>query len=750
MTKKRKKRSSKAKPKAKLPKSAGEQEGLFSLSPKKAGGFSFSKTLLVISLLSAGIFAVYFNCLGNNFVFDDKTIILGRLGIRSLSNLPRILGLSSFRPGYRALRDISYAIDYFFSGYSPLGYHISNILYHIVSSFLVYLVLSRLTGSYRISLIGALIFAFHPIQTDSVTYLSGRRDILSGLFYLAGFYSFLIFREKDRLKYIILAFFFYILAILSKEMAVTLPLMFFGYDFYQNIKIEKNKINLTFFKQIGLSIKEVIFRHKYLYFPLIVLWVGFTYYVVVVQEISRKIGWYGESIWLNFATVTRIWVYYLQQLIFPLRLNADYSYNAFPVSGSVFEPSVILSLIVLLVILYFILKSLKKFKLLSFCGTWFLVTLLPVSHLIPHHELLAEHYLYLPSLGFSLFVALLIERMTYFFKAKKRVFLYGFLVVLLALYSSRIILRNRDWKDDFTLWSKTVVTAPECARARNNLGLAYYRKERLNEATAEYEKALRIKPGYLDARNNLGLAYYKKGMFDKAIAEYQKILQVKPKYLQAQNNMGIAYHRKGLFQEAFQAYSKALEINPRSEDTHFNLGMLFLDNGMLDRAIKRFGQALEIKPDSSQIYLNLGIAYYKKGMLDEAIEQFREALRIKDDFMEAYNNLGLAYYQKEMFDKAIESFEKALKIKDDYADAHNNLGLAYGKKGLLAEAVGEYERAIKINPDYTSAHFNLGILYLTKLGNREKGLEHLKKAAQLNPDLTFMRELRRIIEKSAP
>lgn len=544
--------------------------------------------IIIIFVTCLVIFA---NSINNHFVFDDSEVIVTNNAITSLANIPIILGLTTGKPYYRPLRTASYTLDYFFSGLDPTAYHIFNITYHAIASVLVYLIVLFLLGSHRAALIAGLIFAVHPVQTDSVTYLSGRRDVLCGLFYFLGFYYFLKFRENSKGKYLVIVFLSYVLAMASKEMAVTLVGIFFVYDFLTNIE------QGPFFSRIFRGLKDTLVKHRYFYPPLFLLGSAFVVYKVVVKSPSHAAGYYGGSILNNVATVARVVVHYVKLLLFPLTLNADYSYNAFPASRSILEPAVLFSLAILFLLGGLIVYCMtEKKKWFAFSGLWFFVTLLPVMQIFPHHELLAEHYLYIPIFGFALLLALLFEKTFTLFTSRTSV-VYIVLVMLLFLLSVRTIIRNRDWKDDLTLWTKTVQTSPDCVRARNNLGRAL---------------------------NN-------EGDFSAAIDQFRHAVQVKPDYAEAYCNMGVAYSVLGLAEQARSSFRKAIELNPEFDEAYYNVGLLDAQNGNLTEAIESFKKAIEFNSKLVSAYFNLGLAYLKTADRANAFIQFKRVLELSPD-----------------------------------------------------------------------------------------------------------------------
>lgn len=616
----------------------------------------------------------YYNSLNNQFVFDDLSIIRDNPTIRGIERIPDLLGLGGNKAYYRPIRMISYAVDYTLNnkvwrsaggywgndkGLNPLGYHISNIAYHLVTSLLVFLVVVRLVANDRVAFLATTLFALHPVHTDSVTYLSGRRDILFTLFYLTGFYFFLCYRANRKSKFIILSFLAYLLSLGSKEMGVTLPAIFLCYDLVENYSGKAGKINLTYFKELFLTLKKVIVKSKYLYSLLFSGGLAFSFYKVFIKSTSYQSSYYGDSMLTTFLTVGRILVYYIKLLLYPICLSADYFDNAFPLSTSFFEPATLFSFITLGVIGYIVLHLLLHHRLLAFSIIWFFVTLLPVCHIFPHHELLAEHYLYLPSFGYCLVVALLCNRMLR--GGRYSFFIYASFVVVLLLFSFRIVDRNRDWRNEITLWEKTIKTVPRCARAHTNLGYVYSRFGRVDEAIAQYKRAIAIKPDFAFPHNHLGRAYTYLGRLDDAITEFKQAITIKPDYF-SYTNLGNAYQRKGRLDEAITTYKRALEDKPRYAVAHCNLGIAYAKKGMLDEAIAEQREALTIKPNFLEAQVNLGMSYYQKGDLDEAINAYRRALEIDSNLPSVHNNLAAAYLQKKQYQLAIIHCDKAMAL----------------------------------------------------------------------------------------
>lgn len=443
--------------------------------------------LIVCLLLVAIVFLCFANALRNEFVFDDIYLVSANKQIRSL-NLPLLL--SSYRP----IRDISYAIDFKLWGENPFGFHLSSILIHTANVLLVFALVRRLTKDRISATLTALIFAVHPIQTDAVTYISGRRDVLFTLFYLLAFHTYLTYyRSRWSAKTVACFFLFlflWMLSLLSKEMAVSLPILIFVWHFCDSWESEG-----SLGRRVWQTLKKTISRDKWFWILLSIAGGAFTAYWVLIKNASHRVQlgtfeYWGGSFYLNMLTVVRVHAWYLKQLVFPTPI-AQYL-GAFEISESAFDWRFLVSLVIVAGLLCYGFLQLNRDKLMAFAIFSYFVFLLPVSQLIPHHELLADHYLYLPIMSFGLFLSLLMKRIgssgVISYKALK--FLAGVVVVIFAVMT---VAQNRTWKDERTLWAYNYKAVPNSSRAALNLGNTYQYTDP-KKAEELFKRALALKP----------------------------------------------------------------------------------------------------------------------------------------------------------------------------------------------------------------------------------------------------------------
>lgn len=528
-------------------------------------------TVVCLSLVAVVVLC-FANALGNEFVFDDIYLVTVNKQIQSL-NLPLLL--SSYRP----IRDISYAIDFALWGQDPMGFHFTSILIHAANVLLVFALVRRLTEDLVSATLTALIFAVHPIQTDAVTYISGRRDILFTLFYLLAFHSYLTYyRSRWSVKAVacfLLFLLLWLLSLLSKEMAVSLPILIFVWHFCDAWDEGAGSLGRRVFQ----TLKRTLNRDKWFWLVLTLAGIAFTAYWVLVKSASRRVRlgefeYWGGSFYLNMLTVIRVHAWYLKQLVFPTPI-AQYL-GAFEISESLFDWRLLVSLVVVGGVLAYGFLQLNRDKLMAFAIFSYFVFLLPVSQLIPHHELLADHYLYLPIMSFGLFFSLLLKRIASsgVISPKALYFVAGVAVIILAVMT---IVQNRTWKDERTLWSSNYKAVPNSPRAALNLGNTYQDTEP-QKAEELFKRALALKPTPTIERtlyDRLAVILINEKKFDEAEFYVAEVLRKSPKDFFGNLWLGQIYMGRKDCDRARASFSlaKTVASNPREVQLSENAGL---------------------------------------------------------------------------------------------------------------------------------------------------------------------------------
>jgi Flp pilus assembly protein TadD len=688
-------------------------------------------SLLPLLLITAAAAIIYSNVLQCPFVFDDVKQIVEKPRIRDLTNYLSLKEL--LRP--RVVVDLTFAINYYFSGLNVAGYHVSNIFIHLLNSYLVYyLSLAMLrkssppnelpnSSNQMISLVAALLFVTHPIQTQAVTYTVQRYASMAAMFYMASVFFYLkariihcrrksqakdtkykgkeskeTTRESGRLivaALYILSVFSGVLAFLSKQNAASLPAA------------------IVLVEYLFISRKWRNWKKRMPWFALaFVVWsISMGYVVGLFTSEGEGIGLFEDvsaimrdtetrSRWGYLCTQLNVLVVYIRLLFVPIQQNLDYDY---PFKGGFFDGHTPLAFLFLIGIVTVGIFNMKKRPVIAFGIFWFFITLSVESSIIPIKDALVEHRLYLPSLGFVFIVSYVLFTSL----AKRRSWALGMSILIIMFFCTATYLRNRVWKNPPALWSDVVSKSPRNPRGHYNLGLALAERGSLKNAVIHYSRALEIKPNYAEAHNNLGAALAELGSPERAVRHYSKALEVKPDYAEAHNNMGAALAELGSPDKAVFHYSRALEIDPDQARAHNNLGIFLAHRGNFKEAIDHFSKALKIDPRLAQSHNNLGLALAEQGNFKEAIDHFSKALQIKPDYAEAHFNLGATMAKQGRVEKAIDHFSRAVEIDPEHAKAHYNLGVALARQERLREAADHFSKALEIKPDYAEARTSL-------------------------------------------
>lgn len=472
---------------------------------------------------------------------------------------------------YRPLRNVSYLIDYLLFGLNPFGFHFINVILHVQNIILLACLVRVMTGSNFMAMVSSALFAFHPVQTEAVSWIKGRDDLLATFFYLTSLTLYIKGRDKGGYLYwgSVVSF---ALALLSKETAVTLPLVIFLY-------------NLHFPKEGGSRSSY----HPYMYLLLLYLLIR----TVVVGGVAQTNYW-GEGFPANFYTNWTGMVYYLKLLFFPVNLCADYL--MFPVRTSIFDFYVIGVISVILFLLGVAVFSFRKGnRLLSFSISWFFIALLPVSNLVPIEATIAERFLYLPSIGIFIGGAVLLS---YFSKGalsghKPVVSLIAVISIFLA---SMTVDRNHVWTDEHLFWQDVIDKSPGNTRAWHNLASGYQNKGKIIEAVSFYKKALTMEYHSPETHFQLGRIYRGLGEDETAMTEFFEALKDDPENADINYEIGNLMSKKEWSSEAISRYKKALESNPDHEDALYDLGIMYMKQKDYALAAVQFEKLLIIVP----------------------------------------------------------------------------------------------------------------------------------------------------------
>ncbi|MDO9577221.1 MAG: tetratricopeptide repeat protein [Candidatus Cloacimonadales bacterium] len=250
-----------------------------------------------------------------------------------------------------------------------------------------------------------------------------------------------------------------------------------------------------------------------------------------------------------------------------------------------------------------------------------------------------------------------------------------------------------------------------------------------DNAILYYQKAIEIKPDFIEAYHNMGCAYCNKGNYDKAIECFQKAIEIKPDFAEAYLNMGVTYRNKGNYDKAIECYQNSIRINPNNAKAYTNMGIVYGNKGNYNKEIEYYQKSIELFP-YSKTYFNMGLAYYDIGKYNDAIQCYENAIKLDPNNGDAYFNLGNVYLEIREEINAIMNFKKTIEINPYDEVAYYNIGNAYNDLGYYDKAITYFQKAIELKPDYAEAYNNIGFSYVKK-GNFEKSIEYTQKAARL-------------------
>lgn len=548
--------------------------------------------ILVVILVAIG-FALYGNTFSNDFLFDDHVQVTDNQDVKDF-NLGGIFTTSISSGGgsdssfYRPIVTLSFAIDYYIWADNPVGFHFVNIVLHILSTILVYLIFLSLQPNKTASFLTALLFLVHPLQVESVTYISGRTDLMPIFFMLLSLFLFIpVFYGKDK-KYIFytLALVSFIMALLSKELSVIFPALLV-IVYFSFITKELNWPNV---KNITLKIV-----------PFMLFVVGYVLLRSQMVPFTGAYNFYQEPLG-RILSFLKVLLMYWGILLFPYNLRSRLD-HAFPLS--IYSPEVLASLFILALIIYFSIRSFVKGERKIFFGFgWFFVSLAPASGIIiPLFSIITEHWLRMPSVGF--FYLFSMSFIWLYNNLKNRSIFRNILMTSLVIYliflSVTTVTYNLKWKDPITYFEHIKMFYPDDWIVYANLALAHDEFGNKEKALESFKKVTELNPDNPAAHDNLASFYFNHGQFDLAIEEYRKAIEVDKSFVKPYQPLAQIYVNRKQYNEAIIYLEQLIQVLPDSWKPYSLMGDLYLIKGDRLRARESFKKSLEIEPDNEHL-----------------------------------------------------------------------------------------------------------------------------------------------------
>lgn len=672
--------------------------------------------VLLLVIIAAGL---YINTLDAGFVYDDILVVLDDPDIRVWS----LGGWESFLGRY--VRTLSLKLDYRLFGLSAQGYHMQNIFWHSLSTVLLYIVFTMVIKDRVTAFLGALFFAVHPIHVESVTNISNRKDILCMTFILLSIISYLKFISSMHIQkkmWFFLTIFFWFIALNSKEVAVTLPLLIILYE--KLFLAKENRVILKF--PLFTAVISAAGLAALIYYVLS------TINLSDMKFIETLAGYSGVPSYFSVvnSSAMAFWKY-LALMFFPFGLSPEHNVTLL---SSLINPVAFFSYLFIAGFLFLSIAVAGKSPAISFGLFWFFINYLPVANIIPSVYIMADRYMYIPSAGPCLLAAMgfrFLFKEPGMVRRKGSLILLGVLISLtISMYAFKTLSYSAAWKSDLSLWNYSVKKYPDSDKTLAGRANALSSAGDYNEALRDFNRAISINPQNARAYTNRGVVFMYLKDYTSAIADFSKTISLGFHFPVTYLNRGRAYYESGNYTEALNDYEEAIKNEPEFADPYINKGIVYDDIGDFPSAIESYSEAIKLAPERGKIYHHRAISYGKVGKYEAAIKDFNALIGMMPEYAEAYLNRAVTYGTSGRYDEALVDFNKAISLDPSYAEAFSRRGILYSLIGKYDLAVADYEAAIREGYLSAATYYNLGLAHL-KLQNEELAVIALERAAEL-------------------
>ncbi len=661
---------------------------------------SSGRNIIFYIVLSVVMLAVYAQVYQFDFVnIDDNVYVTENNYVRAGLTLDGIRWAltTMYAEFWHPLTWLSLMLDYELCGLNAGGYHLTNLLLHMISALLLFGMFQRTTGAFWPSVFVAAFFALHPLRVESVAWIAERKDVLSVFFWMLTLRFYIHYTEKPAAGRYALALFCFMCGLMSKPLTVSLPVIMILLDYWPLKRFALHRQNVFL-----LQLKEKL--------PFFFLSAVFSLITIYAQPKFPIDGW-PFSLESRIINAIIAFVVYLKKVFWPYDLAVCYPfYGQAPVWQIV--TTVLLVLAVSLACIF-----LRKRHPYFFVGWfWCLVTMTPVIGIIPAgNNAMADRYLYLPSIGIAILVAWGVRLCVDRGKIRKNFILPAGMtfVALLAVLTWH---QCGFWQNSIKLFGHASRVNQENALAQINYGVALANDGKIEEAIHYYHKAMKMIPettGPIMAYNKMGVAENK----------LRQLIYV---------HLGVAYAKQEKFQEAIDYYDKAIGMVPVTPDhvrAYNYRGLVHDKRGQYEKAIEDFNRAVRLDRHDIRAYKNRGLTYAKMGLHQLALENFHIAARMNPLDADVYKNRGISYAGLGQYQNALDDFQRALTLVPGDFRVYYNRGVAYTELRRYREAFEEFNTAIRLKPDYAEAYSYRGAIYLMH-GYPEPGCVDVRKACE--------------------
>jgi protein O-mannosyl-transferase len=640
---------------------------------------------LLIVIIGIG---AYYQVLGYDFVWDDllddllTNPNLQEINWESVSGIWQLSFWDKYIPvtfTIRALLKLAGG-----NVFDPFVFHLFSLVMHILNTLLVFLILKKVIRQDFASLVGALLFLLHPLQVESVAWITANEVLIASFWGLVSLLFFMKYRESGKKYSLIISLASYALSILSRASLIGLPFIFLGLD----ILYYKVKFKNSLLRQIP-------------YFLLMLPG-------IIIQMLNQP--GVKEEIFSPLYLRPFVWLdnlgFFIFKLIFPINLRPAYGHVT---ETLISDWRFYLSALLMIMLIYLIYRIRQKKPLMVWGYLIFVISMLPVSGLIPfvfqNWSNVADRYIYFSLLGVSLAIGLIVAKYS-----RVRYLLSGLLVVCFVMVSAYQVPL---WEDDVVLWQSNIHRSGKnvSAFAYNNLGIAYQSRGNDSGAMASFEAAILQDSTFSAALNNRGLCYFDLKDYARAEADFRKALEIDPGYSLASYNLGRVFKELKDYKTSAQYLQRALKQQPNFGDAYNQLGYVYARQERWQDAELSFNRAKQFSPYNSGLYNNLGMVAELRENTEEALKHYQKAISLDEENLNAYNNRANLYYRTQNFKAAIADFDVMTKQDSLYLEAFYNRGTVLMELKKYDLAARDFGYVIVHDSLYTDAWLNRSISF---------------------------------------
>ena len=652
--------------------------------------------------------AAYVPAMRGGFVWDDREHLLVNPVVQD--DTPRRIWLtpdSTFE--YYPVTWTSYWVEHRLWGMDPTGYHVVNVLLHAAGTLLLWRVLRRL--AIPAALLVALLFALHPVNVESVAWVTQRKNILSMFFLVAALLAYLRFDDGRPVAWYLTALASFALAMLSKSGVIGLPLVL---------------LLLAWWRR-GTVGRRDVWR--------VVPFLAVAVVATLIQQPVRDAHVIGESVVRDDPFFARLagagWAvwFYLYKAVLPINLSFVYPrWQIDPTNPIVYAPGAALGAVA---ILCWRMRG-GWGRPALFAMVYGLVMVGPALGFVDFYYLrysfVADHYQYysiIAVIGLLVPIAMSVLRPTRAAGVAAAVLVLGF-----GFMTYR---QSTPYRTEYALWRDTLLKNPDAWLAHHNLGNLHHNQGRQEEAIEHLRRAIVIKPDLAEAHYNLANALVAVRRHGEAIDHLRQAIALDPRFTEAHNTLGYLLLALDRVAEAIDHLQSALDIQKDHVAAHVNMGNALGALGRLDDAVARLEHAISLDPGEAEAYYNLGVLLVRQGRTDDAMLRYDQVLKIVPNHAEAHMNLGKILLARGRARSAIGHFRQAAEARPDMASAHRNWGLGLAAAGQIPQAAERFREALRIDPRSADLHHDLA-LAMHVLGRFEEAMTHYRAANRIQPD----------------